>query len=234
MKREIWDEHQWEEFLRESDKRTELYHQLFEAYVRDNPPPEETAPADQREQYWETLHEHLAQQMGWDLPDSSAEPDFLEGMEEEDEFEDDDFTGEEWKSGLGADFPEEQDFEELPIYQKAFDFGQAVYAWVDTLPGDQRESAIVELCSSTLQVAAKIAGGHGMGYDLEVLGGNIAQCKRALAAANRALDALRVFRDSDLISEGDYRRLYEYGFEVRNEVGVYVQELRERFERGVE
>ncbi|NBC65639.1 MAG: hypothetical protein GVY07_08325, partial [Bacteroidetes bacterium] len=30
---EIWDEFQWEEFMREADKRTEKYSQLFEKYL---------------------------------------------------------------------------------------------------------------------------------------------------------------------------------------------------------
>jgi len=237
MSREIWDEDRWEEYLRESDKRSELYHQLFEAYIRDNPPPDEQAPEDERETYWENLHAHLAEQMGWTPQDDDDAPEWFGDLDffDDDDLDDDEGDpGEEWKTGLSEDFPEEQDYEELPIYQHAFEFGQAVYSWVDTLPESDRESVIVELCSNALQIAAKIAGGHGLGYDLEMLGGNIAQCKRALKAANRSLDALKYVREIGLIGKRDYRRLYELGYELRNGLGVYVQDLRERFERGVE
>lgn len=219
---EIWDEHRWEEFFREADRRTELYVRLREAYVRAHPPPPDDAPAAEHEAWRRALEEHLAAQMGWSLDEHPLAP------EEDDP---DDAAGEAWKRGLVDHFPERQDVTELPLWQAADAFGQAVLAWSDTVPARYKDLALVETCANALQVAAKLAAAHAMGYEPEVLGGNIAQAKRALAAANRALAALQALREAPFVGPRDYRRLYEQGFELRNAIGLHVQALRERFER---
>lgn len=54
---EIWDEFQWEEFMKEADKRTEKYSRLFEKYL-DHPDRDNI----------------IAKEMGWDhLLDESKE-----------------------------------------------------------------------------------------------------------------------------------------------------------------
>ncbi len=227
---EIWDEHRWEEFLRESDRRTDLYIRYWDEYVRRIPPPEPTAEAEH--EAWERgLHVWLARKMGWDQDDAGL-PLWLEDFDEDPDEEPD--GGEAWKAGLGEAYPEAQDVRDLPIYQRAFAFGLAVIEWADTVPEEVKDGSLVDFCSNALQVGAKIAGGHGMGYEIESLGGNIAVTKRGLHAANRALAALQQLRDAAFMEEAVYRRLYEQSYEVRNAVGLHVQHLRERFERGVE
>lgn len=227
---EIWDEHRWEDFLREADRRTDLYLRMREAYVRQHPPPPEGAPEAEREAWRQALDAHLAARMGWSLGTGGGA---VEEFDPEDLGlpEDPPEEGEDWKSGLAELYPETQDVTELPLWQAADAFGQAVLEWSDTVPERYKDDALVEVCANALQVAAKLAAAHGMGYETEVLGGNIAQTKRALAAANRALVALQSLRDAPFLAPRDYRRLYEQGFEVRNAVGLHVQALRERFER---
>jgi hypothetical protein len=41
-----------------------------------------------------------------------------------------------------------------------------------------------------MTIGARIAGGHGMGHEDDVLCGNIVCCKRSLAAADECLEAL--------------------------------------------
>jgi hypothetical protein len=47
--------------------------------------------------------------------------------------------------------------------------------------------------------AAKIAGGHAMGYDDDVLCGNIVNCRRGLAGIQQSEAALAALRDRDVI-----------------------------------
>ncbi|MEM1041322.1 MAG: hypothetical protein AAGI91_01720 [Bacteroidota bacterium] len=225
---DIWDEHRWEDFLRESDRRTDLYMRYWDQYVRRIPPPPEDAPEAAREAWERGLHAYLARKMGWDQHDGDL-PLWLEDFDAEPEDD-----GEAWKAGLGEAYPEAQDVRDLPLYQRAFAFGSTVMDWAETVPEGDKDTVFVDFCSNALQVGAKVAGGHGMGYDLEALGGNIAVTKRGLHAANRALAALQQLRREPFMEEATYRRLYEQTYEVRNAVGLHVQHLRERFERGVE
>ncbi len=227
---DIWDEHQWEDFLRESDRRTDLYMRYWDEYVRRAPPPPEDAPPSRHEAWERGLHDWLARKMGWDQDDDL--PLWLDDFDDEDEPEDGE--GEAWKAGLGEDYPEAQDVCDLPLYRRAFAFGGEVMDWAETVPEDDKDAVFVDFCSNALQVGAKIAGGHGMGYELQSLGGNIAVTKRGLRAANRALAALQQLRAAPFMDEAAYRRLYEQTYEVRNAVGLHVQHLRERFERGIE
>lgn len=222
---EIWDEHQWEDFLRESDRRTDLYMRYWDEYVRRTPPPPEDAPPERHEAWERGLHAYLVRKMGWNGNEDL--PLWLEDFDAEPEDEE----GEAWKVGLGDAYPEAQDVHGLPLYQRAFAFGSAVMDWAETVPEDAKDTVFVDFCSNALQVGAKVAGGHGMGYELDALGGNIAITKRGLRAANRALAALRQLRAEPFMDEAVYRRLYEQTYEVRNAVGLHVQHLRERFER---
>lgn len=216
---DIWDEERWEQFFREADRRTELYVRLREAWVRAHPPPPESAPEAEHDAWHEALEQHLVRRMGWaaplsDLPAEPPPPDEADA----------------WKVGLADDFPGEQPVEALPVWQTAMALVEAAYRWARALPEDHHSTSVAELCAAVNVVAAKIANGHGMGYEPDVLGGNIAQAKRALAAANRALDALTALRDEPFTTEADYHALYEHAYEVRNAVGLHVQALRERFE----
>lgn len=223
---EIWDEHQWEEYLQEADRRTELFHQVWEAYARTNPSPPDDAPEHEREEWERQFHEHLAHKMGWDLQDGTTP----EWPGDEDDAEDD---GEAWKADLPGDYPDDLGVRDLPVYATAEAFRDSVMAWVRTVPESYRGSALVELCTGAIQTVTKLRAAHMMGYEMEMLGGNIAKTKRALLSANRALAALQVFRDEPFLEQADYHRLYEQCYEVRNALGLRVQQLRERFEQGM-
>jgi hypothetical protein len=73
-----------------------------------------------------------------------------------------------------------------------------------------------------------------MGLELEMIGGNIACLKRALAAANAALELLRELKPAGYVDTALYLSFYEDTYEIRNQVGVYVQVLRRRFDLGIE
>jgi hypothetical protein len=222
---EVWDEHEWEDFLREADRRTELYLRVLEAYVREHPPPPEAAPEAEHEAWQRALDAHLALRMGWNPEDAPPAPEDLGEGEDVDE-------GEGWKADAPDLYPEAVDVRDLPLWQAAQAFAQAVLRWADAVPEDLKDDGLVDACANALLVQTKLAGAHAMGYEPDTLGGNIAQTKRALHAANRALAALHALRGEPSLPARDFWRLYEQGYEVRNAVGLHVQALRERFEEG--
>jgi len=211
---EIWDEFRWEEFMREADKRTEKYSRLFEKYL-DHPDRDNI----------------IAKEMGWDhLLDESDEDD-----DKWDEFLDGDLVeeGEEWKQATGYEPTEFDSFENLSVYQLAYEYTIDAIRLIDDRFENENDDSIYAFASSVSIPPAKIAGGFGMGFDLESLGGNIANCKRGLNAANRMLAALQQMRDKKILDQETFQEFYERGKEVRDELGIYIVELRERFRRGI-
>ncbi len=132
------------------------------------------------------------------------------------------------------DAPALDDLMALPVYQHAHELANRVLGWSDGIPGDQKDSTFVHFCANTLQIPANIARGHGLGTDRDRIGGYIACAKRALQCANAALELLPGLQAAPYMEAPAYASLYERIFELRNEVGLYVQELRRRFELGID
>ncbi len=214
---EIWDEYRWEEFMQESDKRTEQYMLLVEKY-KDHP--------DRKRL--------IAIEMGWDhiADEMDEEEDWLNLT---DEFIiDDSEEGEEWKRGTIYEDPFEfDDFENFPLYQKAQQFTLDAIDLIDNRFDNPEDKSIHAFAASVILPPAKIAGGFGFGFDIESLGGNIANNKRGLAAANRMLSALTELREKELLDRKTFQDLYSRGKEVRDELAIYIVELRERFRKNL-
>lgn len=210
---EIWNEFQWEEFMREADKRTEKYSQLLEKYI-DHP----------------DCDNIIAKEMGWNhLLDESEDNDFWDEISDINSVEE----GEEWKDVTGFETVTFDNFENLPVYQLAYEFSIDCMGLIDNHLEDKNDESIHLFARSVIIPPAKIAGGFGMGFELESLGGNIANCKRGLHAANRTLIALQELRNKKLLDPETFQDFYSRGKEVRDELGIYIVELRERFKRGI-
>lgn len=210
---EFWDEFQWEEFMREADKRTEKYSQLFEKYL-DHPDRDNI----------------IAKEMGWDhLLDESEDAGKWDELPDGDILEE----GEEWKKGTGYDTTEFGDVENFPVYQLACQFTIDSIDLIESRFENVNDDSIHTFSRSVIIPPAKIAGGFGMGFELESLGGNIANCKRGLNAANSMLNALQEMRDRKILDQKTFQDFYSRGKEVRDELGIYIVELRERFRRGI-
>lgn len=226
---EIWDEHQWEAFMRASDRRSASYANLVYIFLSKYPRPLDSDP--EAVQSWKDRLRAFLESKGWNeehsmlpllwigddgLEQDAPEDDFEEGLYEE-SFEDD-------ISYLEA----------LPVYREGMSLSLDVLGWANDLDLAHKDLVLVEFCSQVNQVPAKIAAGHGMGYEREALGGNIACVKRALRAANRALDLLAQLKSKPYLERATYLSFYERIHELRNGVGLYVQELRRRFELGID
>lgn len=141
--------------------------------------------------------------------------------------------GEEWKEETGFESTEFNNLENLPVYQLAYEFSIDCINLIEDQFENENDESIHSFARSVIIPPAKIAGGFGMGFDLESLGGNIANCKRGLHAANRTLTALQELRNKKLLDQETFQGFYNRAKEVRDGLGIYIVELRERFRKGI-
>lgn len=231
MDGEIWDEDRWEAFLKEHDRRIDRYMALLFRFMTDNPPIGEEGSAARRG--WEDeLRQYLISN---GISPDDALPRMLSGLWTDSE-EDDVLFFEAEQSYLEAEERDDElhDVRNLPVYRAAHQLSGRVLRWSNSLPGRVKDSTLVQFCAHITQIPANIAKGHSIGMELEMIGGNIACAKRALLSANAALELLREIRPSGYVDAAFYQSLYEETYELRNQTGIYVQELRRRFDLGVE
>ena len=232
---EAWDEDRWEAFLRDHDRRVDRYTELIFRFMRKYPQPDpEDAGAFAS---WRDALRAWLRDKGWRFDDVIMPFFWLEEEQADEELADEEvflFDG----STLFADHDDEEDafseLERLPVYLSASTLSAEVLDWAHALSDDVKDSALVHFCSYVAQVPAHIARGYGIGHEHDTLGGNIACAKRGLADANAALDLLGRMKRAPYLDEPTYRRLYEQVYEVRNEVALYVQDLREWFNLGID
>ncbi|MCC5942190.1 MAG: hypothetical protein JJU37_11675 [Balneolaceae bacterium] len=210
---EIWDEHRWEEFMKESDRRTDQYLHLYKIY-EDHPDRDKL----------------IAIEMGWlhTLDSFLDENKFLEEFSIE-EYEE----GDEWKKAVDFKPDDFDSFENLPIYQDAYQYTLDAMKLIDNELNEIDDESVDTFTRSVIIPPAKIAGGFGFGFDLESIGGNIANCKRGLFAANRMLTALQEIKKKEFIDEKTFNEFYNRGKDVRDQLAIYIVELREQFRRGI-
>jgi hypothetical protein len=206
----IWDEYEWERFLRQQDGKTEKYMQLLETYLDD---PERD--------------EIIAREMGWtqllDDKDWSVEVDALmdEGAAEDDE-----------AVIENADRSAEV-FEDHDLYRAAF----ALTIWIDQLFDQnaslQSEPAAVKLATHAALASAKLAAALS-GDSLDEIGMTIAYLKRALKAITVSMEAAAQLRKPAVqITRSQYVVLQQRLFQVRDGIislmGEYRGEWLRRF-----
>jgi hypothetical protein len=206
----IWDEYEWERFLRQQDGKTEKYMQLLETYLDD---PERD--------------EIIAREMGWtqllDDKDWSVEVDALmdEGAAEDDE-----------AVIENADRSAEV-FEDHDLYRAAF----ALTIWIDQLFDQdaslQSEPAAVKLATHAALASAKLAAALS-GDSLDEIGMTIAYLKRALKAITVSMEAAAQLRKpAGQITRSQYAVLQQRLFQVRDGIislmGEYRGEWLRRF-----
>lgn len=248
----IWNEFQWESHLNEIEKRSEQLRRFITSDPKGNTPRWITLlqeSLDELDAVEAFIEEELLldeayfpededdwedDEDDWDDDDFFFQDDAFPFSEEEDD--DDDFDyGEDWKE-LSEDFTlsDYGSIENLAVYQEARNFAVDVLKWGETIPSNLQTRQVHEFVSNVLKITAKLAGGYSFGFEQDVLGGNIAYTKKALHSANEALDYLQNMKREPFIVKAVYTRFHGRLFEIRNEIGIYVQELRDRFNLGME
>ena len=208
-----WSEERWEAFMRESDLRSARFGEILET-VRDDPDRDRIIA---REMGWTWLEEALDEEeagraAGKTSDEDSGEDDADDGADEDDDerdFNPQEIIGaameeveREKAERAAAGEPEEDPFgdddcDHIPAYRLAFDVGMKIHdalqPYMNKEVGEKDEDYDRRLGQAYIGcqiAAAKIAGGHAMGYEDDVLCGNIVNCKRGLAGAE---DAERAF-----------------------------------------
>lgn len=174
---------------------------------------------------------------GMDMGDNLFEDDEDDDDDElfnddlDDELDEWDDEGEDWKR-LSDDFvmSDYGSIEQLPIYIEARSFSADLLKHTESGSLSLDDNIVRDFITQNLQVASKIAAGYSLGFDREVLGANIAYNKKALQTANLCLQLWRNIYDKKLINRNHFLEVNARLFELRNEIGVYVQELREKFQ----
>ena len=174
-----------------------------------------------------------------ELLDKSNDADLFGDLDDEldDEFDDDDILddfdeldeGEEWKL-LSEDFAmsDAGSLDNLGIYKQAHNLGVMLLKMADEHPEVLENQVYNNFVSLVLQISAKLTAGYTYGFASDMIGGNIAYSKKALYAANDALSALQSLKSKQVFPTADqYYTLHATLFEVRNNLGIYIQDLRD-------
>ena len=197
---EAWDEYVWERFLQEQDRNTEKYFKLLETYM-DHP----------------NRDEIIAEEMGWSIFEAAGE-----AADSDEEFETPEFVmGEE--EAQGDD--EFELFTQSPVYADTL----RLHKWINRL-FDSREDLrehpeAVRFATRSAICGAKLAAAL-CGQENTEIGMTIAYLKRALKAANDALEAAQILGDTGVLD----RRRANHGrrlvFSIRNRVVDHMREYR--------
>jgi hypothetical protein len=205
-----WDEYEWERFLQNQDLRTERYLELLERYV-DHP---------ERDVL-------IAKEMGW-FDFSSGEESWEASCAGEDE--ESERIGFELDEEGDGDADEEA-LEEHPLYRSAFD----LTVWLDGVLEARGERvtehpAAMEMAKQTCILGGKVAAALS-GPEESELGMTIAYLKRALRAANLALNAYAEVHREHLLGRVRDKQLRSRLFQVRDAIVLLMGETRAEWRR---
>jgi hypothetical protein len=207
-----WDEARWRGFLRESDLRAARYAELFETLLED----------PQRD-------EKIAREMGWSNGSATDErgPGHAAAIDE---------AG--FESICDEVDPNDPELlAEVAADRKALNAIQA-YRWGRTLASlviktltpyndidDERLSSAIE---HALTPSAKIAAGHGIGYDDDAICGNIVCNTIALASARKAHTEFAELKADGVLPAPDVDKILKRLADLVVAIEARIAELRSR------
>jgi hypothetical protein len=249
----IWNEFQWESHLDEIEKKSENLRRFITSDLNGNTPRWITLLRENVDEL-DAVEAFIEEEMlldeayfpededDWEDDDDEFDDDFflednplfnLDELEDE-ELEDFDY-GEEWKE-LSEEytFSDYGSIENLTVYSSARLYAADVLKWAESIPSHLQTRQVHEFITNVLKISAKLAGGYSFGFEQDVMGGNIAYTKKALYSANDALSYLTKMKKEPFIIPSLFTKLHERLFEIRNDIGIYVQELRDQFQKGFE
>ncbi|MHC4307214.1 MAG: hypothetical protein ACYSR7_01145 [Planctomycetota bacterium] len=210
-----WDEEDWERFLQKADVRTAKYLELLE-----------------------TLHNHpdcdilIAKEMGWSHKyedcdynngscDNCGKRDECRIYEINQIF--DNYT--EYGEIIESDV---EDVKNIIAYKKSYELYIKLSKYFRNREGVDTDEDFLEAISASSKISAKIAGGHGMGYERDSLCGNIANCKRSLKNARICVYSLEIVRAKSTLPDSDINILISEAIKVEREVLKWIEYLRSR------
>lgn len=236
-------EPRWMRLMDECSSELDLMNTFIEEelLIEDSYFPDDEDWEEDDEEFDDPMFDMLEIDEEWEeiMDQDESDEDDLENMDLfsedlDDELDDWDLEGEEWKS-LTEDFAlsDYGSIEKIEVYVTARDFGAEIFRLLEHKKDLLNKDHIQEFVSDVVQISAKLAGGYAFGFEMDVLGANIAYSKRALNFANKALVDLKGLKKRKVFSTSDYYRLHATLFELRNDIGIYVQDIRQRFYEGL-
>ena len=228
---EEWDEIRYEQFLRESDARTERYGRLLEKYA-DHPDSERIIA---REMGWTWLEEALDRQEQEKEQEQEQEKESKDlevtDDENEDEFEDDELPPPD-PMREGIDWVRDKRGRISHPIKKRVD--EALHALLDELEAaghfpDEQDEQLADFVSGFMTLNAKLAGALGglaRGDDLLEAGLVIAWLKRVLDILNKTIAAADTIKEKGFLP--DQRFAYYRGelFAIREKILELITQLR--------
>jgi hypothetical protein len=211
-----WDEDDWERFLQKADVRTAKYLELFE-----------------------TLHNHpdcdslIAKEMGWNnkYEDCNYNNRSCDNCGKRDEchiYE----VNQVFDNAVEYDETTESDVKDIIAYKKSYNLYIKLSKYFKNSKGvnadEDEDEDVLEAISASSMIPAKIAGGHGMGYEKDTLCGNIANCKRSLKNARKCVYLLEIVRAKSTGSDRGINKLISEAINVEREVLKRIEYLRSR------
>ncbi len=211
----VWDEYEWERFLKEQEVRTEKYMELLEKYM-DDPRRDEI----------------IAREMQWTYFSDGESRDWEEEVDAQ--FQEEMAALEDALDGEESANAPEASFERNPVYLKALGLSSELSDLLNGLPSSVIEHpAAIMLQSHCTMTAAKLAAAFN-DDELEELGMTIAYLKRALFMANHCLESLAQLWEGEMIEAERHQAIRGRIFEIRDGIvgtmGDYRAKFRKRHE----
>jgi len=199
---EVWDEYVWERFLQQQDHNTEKYLQLLEKYI-DDP----------------CRDEIIAREMGWsDFPSNDEEQDQIENFLDEAT----EFLTEDEEEEFDSEFDV---FTQSPVYEDTIKLHRWINRLMDKRPDLREHPEAVRFATRSAVCGAKLAAGL-CGEEGTEIGMTIAYLKRALKAANDALDAAQKLVECGALDRRRANHARKLVFKIRDRVVDHMREYR--------
>jgi hypothetical protein len=218
-----WTEQQWEDFLRQADLRTARYGELMETLMDD----------PDREQI-------IDHEMGWDRKREAADEQWLQEVteaaveaQEALESSDDPATPDPAHLKKMDDLQRLRggELDAIPAYSACEAASNAIDRALASLMRDRVQAEDEDIAQVFIQIriaGAKIASGHHLGYEDEVIGGNVVNCKRALAAVEECQIALKLIQSRNVIPTTSMPTLFAHVDQAHKAISYRIEELRAR------
>lgn len=248
---EIWNEHDWEFYIRSFEDQNQRLKSFYDTMwgsespswhrlIEELPSEKEVVDAFIEEELLIEESYFPDDDEDFDIDDDEDDlDDDLFGFnmsddDDDDESQDDDSEDEIFEMD-GEEFvhfamPElsDDDEEELDLYDRGREIAVSILKWHKRRSDQEKEAANMQrLVTIVMQIPTKIAAGFGFGFEPESIGGNIAYCKRALRLCNESMEIFTEIKEQKAIQDKSYLFMQEELLLLRNDIGVYIQELRE-------
>ncbi len=208
-----WSEAQWEAFIKRADSRAARFHELLETKFA-NPDSDL----------------NISREMGWD----HDEPDRAATQPADDLAANEADHGTHWRADeedVSDDDLDDEPVGSIEAYALSMHAAEKIHQALRPLLGGDAEDAEEEIQEAFVQghiACAKIAGGHGIGYDDRAICGNIVYNRLALNANERCQEALQALVDKGIIAKALLESLMPDLLEARRSIQHRIAELRSR------